>query len=165
MINTMSVIALLANILPDPPVGTPNELAETGIEFFGLWIARIGGFVAFVGAIKFALALNTDDAKEQLQSILTMVSGFIVRAAVHELDIFEIPAVYTVATANIEFRAIMDFIGDWTRRVGAVGLFIGAVMFGLAIKDNNAVTKITSLKTVVAGAIIISISAILPQFV
>ena len=165
MINTISIITFLANILPDPPVGTPNELAEKGIEFFGLWIARIGGFVAFVGAIKFALALNTDDSKEKLQCVLVMVSGFMVRAAVNELSIFNIPAVYTVATANGEFKAIMDFIGEWTRRVGAVGFFIGAVMFGLAIKDNNAVTKITGLKTLIAGAIISSVSLMLPQFV
>lgn len=165
MINTISIITFLANILPDPPVGTPNELAEKGIEFFGLWIARIGGFVAFAGAIKFALALNTDDSKEQLQSILVMVSGFMVRAAVNELSIFNIPAVYTVAAANAEFKAIMNFIGDWTRRVGALGLLIGAVMFALAIKDNNAVTKISGMKTLMAGAIISSVSLILPYFV
>ena len=165
MINMISVITFLANILPDPPVGTPNILAEDGIEFFGLWISRIGGFIAFIGAIKFALSINTEDAKEKLQGILTMVSGFMIRAAVNELSIFNIPTVYTDATANAEFTAIMNFISSWIRRVGVLGLFIGAIMVGLAIKDNNAVTKITGLKTLGTGAIIASISAILPQFV
>lgn len=165
MTNTMNIVVFLMNILPAPPVGTPNELAESGIEFFSLWISRIGGFVAFAGAIKFALALNTEDSREQLLSVLTMVSGFMVKAAVNELNIFNIPAVYTVAAANAEFKSIMDFIGAWTRRVGAVGLLLGAVMFALAIKDNNAVTKISGLKTFIAGAIVSSVSLMLPQFV
>ena len=165
MIHAMSMITFLEKILPEPPVGTPNELAQGGIDFFALWISRIGGIVAFIGAIKLALALNNDDAKDQLQSIMIMVSGFMVKAAVGSLDIFKIPAVYTTAAANAEFKAIMDFMGDWIRRVGAFGFFIGAFMFALAIKDNNAVTKITGLRTLSAGAMITAVSMILPQFV
>lgn len=161
----MEMITVLANILPTPPVGPPNTLAQEGIEFFGLWISRIGGLVAFIGAIKFALSLKSDDSKEQLLAILTMVSGFMIRAAVMDLSIFNIPASYSVAAANAEFASIMNFIGDWTRRVGALGLFIGAIMFGFAIKDNNATSKVTALKTFVAGAVIAAVSVLLPTFV
>jgi hypothetical protein len=161
----MEILTTLSNILPTPPTGTPAELAEKGLEFFGLWISRIGGLVAFVGAIKFALSLKSDDSKEQLLAILTMVSGFMIRAAIIDLSIFDIPASYTVAAANAEFRAIMNFIGNWTRRVGAIGAFIGAVMFGFATKDNNSVSKLAALKTFIAGAVITAVSAALPTFV
>ena len=160
-----TLITVLANILPTPPTGTPNQLAQGGLEFFGLWIARIGGLVAFIGAIKFALSVKSDDAKEQFQAILIMVSGFMIVSAINNLGIFSMPATYTEAAANAEFQAIMRFIGSWTRRLGAFGVFIGAVMFGFAIKDNNATTKITGLKTFTAGAMIVSISIMLPLFV
>lgn len=161
----MHIITALANILPVPPSGTPNELAEKGLEFFGLWIARIGGFVAFIGAIKLALSVKSDDAKEQLQAILIMISGFMIKAAIKDLSIFNIPATYSETAANAEFKAIMSFIGSWTRRVGAAGLLIGALMFGFSIKDNNAATKVVALKTVAAGAIVVSVSGMLSLFV
>jgi len=166
MICAMNMIAFfLAKILPDPPAGTPNEILQDGVDFFGLWIARIGGFVAFAGMVKFALSISHDDAKEQLQSIFTMISGFMIRSAVGKLDIFKIPAVYTEVAANTEFKAIMTFIGSWTRRVGALGLLIGGIMFALAIKDNNAVSKITGLRALSTGAIIAAVSTLLPKFV
>ena len=166
MIHAMNIVAFLVKILPDPPTGTSiNELLQDGVDFFGLWIARIGGFVAFAGMVKFALSISHDDAKEQLQSIFTMISGFMIRSAVGKLDIFKIPAVYTDAAAKAEFTAIMNFIGSWTRRVGALGLLIGGIMFALAIKDNNAVSKITGLRALSAGAIIAAVSALLPKFV
>jgi hypothetical protein len=83
----MSLSAILA-ILPEPPTGTPAQIAAGGITFFTLWISRLGGLVAFVGAVKFALSIKSEDAKEQVQSVLTMVSGFMIVAAVTNLNIF-----------------------------------------------------------------------------
>ncbi len=161
----MDLLMCMVNILPDPPSGTPNELAEKGIEFFSLWIDRMGGLVAFIGAIKFALSIKSDDAKEQLQAVLTMISGFMIQAAVGNIDIFQMPAVYTQAAADAEFRAILDFIGSWARRVGALAAFLGAVLFGFAVKDNNAGQKVTALKTIAAGGITMSVAALLSSFV
>ena len=152
-------------LLPAPPTGTPSAIAASAISFFSLWLARIGGIIAFSGALKFALSVKSDDAKEQLQAILIMVSGFMIVAAVQDLSVFNIPANYTSASAEVEFRSIMDFIGRWTRRVGALGMLLGSIMFGLAIKDNSAGGKITGLKTLSAGAIAVSVSAMLPMFV
>ena len=56
-------------------------------------------------------------------------------------------------------------IGRWTRRVGAAGTLVGAVMFGFSIKDNNAVGKVAALKTFAAGAIVVSVSGILHTFI
>lgn len=155
---------LIANILPVPPTGSPAEIAETSLMFFGTWIARIGGMVAFIGAIKFALSIKSDESKDQLQAILIMISGFMIVSAIRDLSVFDIPTTYSDATANNEFASILSFIGKWTRRVGALALLIGSLMFGFSIKDNNATTKVTSLKTIAAGGMVIAISLILPTF-
>lgn len=155
------VLEFLSTILPDPPGGTPSQLAQNGINFFSLWIARIGGIVAFIGAIKFALSIKADDARDQLNAVLIMVSGFMIRAAVQNLGMFSLSA----TDANTIFSSVMTFISTWTRRVGALGALIGAIMFALAIKDENAATKINGLKTFAAGAICMSVSTILPLFV
>ena len=135
----------------------PNEAIKTSITFFSTWIARIGGIVAFIGAVKFALSVKSEDGKEQMTALLVMVSGFMIRAAVKEMNLFTIP--------GSEFSALVTFISKWIRHVGAVGTFVGAVMFAFSIKDNNAVNKVTALKTLTAGAMVVSIAALLPSFV
>ncbi len=162
----MMLMAVLADILPSVPSGTPGELAQDAIDFFSIWIGRIGGIVAIIGAIKFALSIKSDDPKEQLQAILIMVSGFMIQSAI-SAGLFNIPASYTDAAATAEFQSILRWIGKWIRRVGAFGMCIGAVSFAFAIKDNNAVTKITGLKTMAAGAMAMALSAtsVLMEFV
>lgn len=160
MVLSQMMMAIAA-VLPAPPAGTPAQLAQTGIDFFSLWIARIGGIVAFIGAIKFALSVKSDDAREQIQSVLIMVSGFMIVSAVRNMGFFSLTAVDT----TVIFPRIMTFIGTWTRRVGAVAALIGAAMFGFAIKDENAGNKINGLKTFAAGGICMSVSTLLPLFV
>ena len=165
MDSLLSHLSALLTILPDPPTGTPNVLAKDGIDFFQLWISRIGGLVAFIGAVKFALAIKDDEAKEQLQGLLIMVSGFMIQAAVGHLDLFNIPPNYTKEAADLEFQSILSFIGKWVRRIGAAAMIIGAVMFGFSVKDNDAVKKVTGLKTMAAGGVAVSVSAMLHTFV
>lgn len=160
-----NLLTLVANILPEPPTGSPAEIAKNGITFFETWISRTGGLIAFIGAIKLAMSLKTDDEKEQMQSVFIMVSGFMITAAVKDLSIFNIPEIYTKESANAEFNSIVSFIGKWARRVGAVGMFLGSISFGFAIKDNNATTKVNALRGIVAGAVVIAISGIVTTFV
>lgn len=162
----MMFMTILANILPTPPNGTPGQLAQDAIDFFGTWIGRIGGVIAIVGAVKFALSIKSDDPKEQLQAVLIMVSGFMIQSAMGA-GLFDIPASYSDSAATTEFQSILKFIGKWIRRVGALGFFIGAISFGFAVKENNATTKITGLKTMAAGAMAMALSAtsVLLQFV
>jgi hypothetical protein len=148
-------------ILPTPPTGTPAQLAAGAITFFTTWISRLGGLVAFVGAVKFALSIKSEDAREQVLAALTMVSGFMIVSAVTNLNIFQFGA----AGADAEFLAILTFIGRWIGRIGALTIMLGSIMFGFAIKDNNAVTKVAALKTIAAGALTASIAVLLPQFI
>lgn len=159
------MINILA-ILQAPPSGTPAELAQNGIDFFSTWIGRIGGIVAIIGALKFALAIKDDNDDGKLQAILIMVSGFMIGSAI-DAGLLDIPTVYTDAAATAEFKLILQFISKWIRRVGAFGFFVGALSFAFAVKDNNAVTKVTGLKTMAAGGVAMALSAssVLAQFV
>ena len=159
------VIFLTNNILPDPPTGTLQDILTEVVSFFRTWIIRLGGLVAFIGAIKFAISIQSDDAREQLGAIMTMISGFMIQAAVRQLDIFKVDDYYNIYAANEEFQAILDFIKVWARRVGALAMFSGAVMFGFSMKDNNATTKVKALRFIAVGGIIISVTALLPFFV
>lgn len=145
---------------PELPGETvPVSLVKDGIAFFKTWLQRIGGIVAFAGAIKFAIAARTEDEKEIMLAVLTMASGFMISEAVGNLNVFSL-----AGSGDDEFQALLLFIGKWTGRVGALGLFAGSVQFGLAIRDNNAGTKVTALKGMTAGAMVIAISGIIHTF-
>lgn len=161
----LSHFSALLNILPTPPSGTPNAVAADGINFFSLWISRVGGLVAFIGAVKLGLSIKDEGSKEQMLAVLVMVSGFMIKAAVQNLGVFNIPATYSVQASNNEFTAILNFIGKWTRRVGAVGMLFGAVNIGLSMSSNDAAQKVNGLKALSSGGVVVAVSAILSTFV
>ncbi|MBR3044986.1 MAG: hypothetical protein IKI45_10930 [Oscillospiraceae bacterium] len=63
------------------------------------------------------------------------------------------------------YQSTIEFFITWIRRIGMMVAFVGAVMFGFSIKDNNAVGKVAALKTFAAGAIVVSVSGILHTFI
>lgn len=160
----MSFLALLttppitAPYWAAPPTGTPEELMHGGIDFFSLWIARIGGVVALIGMIKFALGIKSENAQEMISALLTAISGFIIMEYVTSTFSF------TGTPADAEFKNIMTFAMKWVRRVGAFAFFWGALSFGFAIKDNNAASKVTALKTIAAGGVTIAVQGIWTVF-
>lgn len=150
---------------PTVPTGDPATIVSKAITFFETWITRAGGLIAFVGAIKFAISIRTEDEKEMMTALLTMVSGFMIWEAVDTLDLFNIPEKYSEEAVKTTFESLTKFIGKWTGRVGVVGCFAGALQFGLGIKDNNATSKVIGLKGMTAGAIVTAIAGALHLFV
>ena len=63
------------------------------------------------------------------------------------------------ASANAEssYTTVLTFFITWLRRIGAAVALIGAIMFGLAIKDNDSNQKQTGLMTMVAGFVVVAI--------
>ena len=59
--------------------------------------------------------------------------------------------------AEGSYTTVLTFFITWIRRIGAAVALIGGIMFGLAIKDNNADQKQTGLMTMVAGFIVVAI--------
>lgn len=100
-----------------------------------------------------------------MTAILTMISGFMITAAVRGLNVFQIPAVYSDAAATTEFQAILTFIGRWMRRAGAAAILFGAIQTALAMKDNNPAPKVNGVKFMAVGGMVCAISVIINTFV
>lgn len=58
------------------------------------------------------------------------------------------------STAEGAYHTTIDFFITWIRRIGAAVGLIGGIMFGLAIKDNNADQKQVGLMTMVSGFVV-----------
>lgn len=155
----VNLISVTMSVLDEPTASTPAEAFNDNIAFFSTWIARIGSMIAFVGAVKLAVSIKSDDAKEQFAALMTMVAGFMIAVAVRDMSIFNIPASYTAQAANNEFSSIVKFLGKWTRRAGAAVMMFGGVSLMLSVKDDNAGGKALATRTITAGATIAAISA------
>ncbi len=57
-------------------------------------------------------------------------------------------------SADAAFRATVSVFITWIRRIGALVGFVGAIMFALAIKNNDAEQKQAGLLTMVAGFVV-----------
>lgn len=62
------------------------------------------------------------------------------------------------------FFNLIQFFATWIGRIGLVVGFVGAVMFGLAIKNDDADGKQRGLMTMAAGFIVFAITGALDMF-
>ena len=152
---------------PSVPGGSPNEIVEGLMALFNLgkWITRAGGLVAFAGAIKTVMAVRTEDEKEVISGAFVMVSGFMICEAVTNLKLFNIPSSYSSVAASNTFKSLLNFIGKWSGRAGGLGCFVGGLQLALAMKDNNANSKVLALKGLGTGAMVVAVSGLLYTFV
>ena len=67
-------------------------------------------------------------------------------------------------TAEDAYQNVVSFFVTWIRRLGAFVALIGGIMFGLAIKDNNADQKQAGLMTLIAGFVVVAITAAVDMF-
>ena len=161
----MNIMYVTMTVFNEPTATSPAEAFKDNIDFFSTWIGRIGSFIAFIGAIKLAASIKSDDAKEQLGALMTMVAGFMIAVAVKDMNIFNIPATYTAQAANNEFKAIVSFVGKWTRRAGMAVMFFGSASLMLSVKTEDAGAKVLATRTITAGAVVAAVSAGISMFV
>lgn len=62
------------------------------------------------------------------------------------------------------FTQMIEFFAKWIGRIGLVVGFIGAVMFGLAIKNEDADAKTRGLMTMASGFVVFAITKALDMF-
>lgn len=65
-----------------------DEQWNQTVAFFVKWIGRIGGLVAFIGAVMFGIAFKQHDADAKEKSLWTLAAGFMVAALCGAAHIF-----------------------------------------------------------------------------
>jgi len=106
----------------------------------------------------FIAALNAKRKKLML-SISTMVAMNMVTA------IYAFAATTEAGGAGEEqFNSVIKFFATWIGRIGLVVGFIGAVMFGLAIKNDDADAKTRGLMTMASGFVVYAVTLALDMF-
>ena len=68
--------------------GSNTSSIDGFIDFIGDWLVKIGGIVAMVGAVMFALGWQRDDSEQKTRGLLTMAAGFMVAAIPGARNIF-----------------------------------------------------------------------------
>lgn len=63
-----------------------------------------------------------------------------------------------------QFTTVINFFATWIGRIGLIVGFIGAVMFGLAIKNDDADAKTRGLMTLAAGFVVFGVTQALDMF-
>lgn len=62
------------------------------------------------------------------------------------------------------FNNVVGFFATWIGRIGLVVAFVGAVLFGLAIKNDDADGKTRGLMTLVSGFVVFAVTKALDMF-
>ncbi len=62
------------------------------------------------------------------------------------------------------YQSTIEFFITWIRRIGMMVAFVGAIMFALAIKNNDAEQKQSGLITMIAGFIVAALCAASDMF-
>ena len=62
------------------------------------------------------------------------------------------------------YKSTIEFFITWIRRIGMMVAFVGAIMFALAIKNNDAEQKQAGLITMIAGFIVAALCAASDMF-
>ena len=60
-------------------------------------------------------------------------------------------------TGDEAYKSVIGFFVKWFKRIGMIVAFVGAIMFGLAIKNNDAEQKQSGLLTMIAGFVVAAI--------
>jgi hypothetical protein len=67
------------------------------------------------------------------------------------------PAAPAPGTAEATYQTVINFFITWLTRIGMLVALVGAIMFGLAIKSNDAEQKQAGLLTLVAGFVVAAV--------
>lgn len=62
------------------------------------------------------------------------------------------------------FNEVIKFFATWIGRIGLVIGFVGAIMFGLAIKNDDADAKTRGLMTMASGFVVYAVTFALEKF-
>lgn len=114
-------------------------------------------------------------AKDFFMSIKKKKAELTVKLAVHLIGTLSLaaPAYATSGSGSggsgsagdAQFLTVINFFATWIGRIGLIVGFIGAVMFGLAIKNDDADAKTRGLMTLASGFVVFGVTAALDMFI
>lgn len=67
-------------------------------------------------------------------------------------------------SSEAAYQSTIEFFTTWIRRIGMMIAFVGAIMFALAIKNNDAEQKQAGLITMISGFIVAALCAASSMF-
>jgi len=123
----------------------------------------LAAFTLLITASFCTLSASAADVKTAKPAVVTVASNIFVIPNDHvELAAGTTPAAGGAAyasdsgnqTADAAYTKVVNFFITWLRRIGALVALVGAIMFGLAIKNNDAEQKQQGLLTMVAGFVV-----------
>ena len=68
--------------------GSNTDSIDGFITFVCDWLLKIGGVVALIGAVMFALGWQRDDAEGKSRGLMTLMAGFMLVAIAQSKNIF-----------------------------------------------------------------------------
>ncbi len=83
-----TLVLMYALFAPIFMVHAADAKWNTVINFFVVWIERLGGAVILVGGVEYGLAFKNDDADAKTRGIKTIIAGCIVLAVGLSSSIF-----------------------------------------------------------------------------
>lgn len=66
---------------------------------------------------------------------------------------------------DAQFMAVINFFATWIGRIGLIVGFVGAIMFALAIKNDDADAKTRGLMTLASGFVVFAVTKAVDMFV
>lgn len=79
---------MLCNTMVVHAANSNTSSIDGFIDFACDWLRKIGGVVALVGGVMFALGWQREDAEGKSRGLMTMMAGFMVIAIAMSKDIF-----------------------------------------------------------------------------
>lgn len=69
-----------------------------------------------------------------------------------------------VGGAEELWNTLEEILTTWVARLGGVVIFIGAIMFALGWKDDDAAAKSRGVQTIISGAIVMAVAGMASLF-
>lgn len=95
-----------------------------------------------------AAGIRLDNVKTKVKAISAFISLSILTAPVY---------VHAAPDADAAWNTVMEFVLTWVPRLGGVLLFIGAIEFAIAYKNEDSNSKTNATRLMIAGAMVIAI--------
>lgn len=98
--------------------------------------------------------MKTKARRAKLSKFITIAASVALAVSVMTVTAFAAGGAGGGTGAETAYQNTINFFITWIRRVGWMVAFVGAIMFALAIKNNDGEQKQSGLLTMIAGFVV-----------